>query len=164
MLRIVIAPHCSLRPAAAAWFFASICLVSFTIAGMMALHGLWPILPFAGLEMLLLGWALAMTLRRWHHSQIITVTEERVALETRNGAQREQFVFPRHWARVTLRRADTPLHPSRLMIESHGRSYEVGGFLTEEERRALAGRLLRSVGRMNESPPLADAPTTLRPE
>jgi uncharacterized membrane protein len=130
----------------------------------MALHGLWPILPFAGLEMLLLGWALAMTLRRWHHSQIITVTDERVALETRNGAQREQFVFPRHWARVTLRRADTPLHPSRLMIESHGRSYEVGGFLTEEERRALAGRLLRSVGRMNESPPLADAPTTLRPE
>jgi len=164
MLRIVIAPHCSLRPAAAAWFFASICLVSFTIAGIMALHGLWPILPFAGLEMLLLGWALAMTLRRWHHSQIITVTEERVALETRNGAQREQFVFPRHWARVTLRRAGTPLHPSRLMIESHGRSYEVGAFLTEEERRALAGRLLRSVGRMNESPPLADAPTTLRPE
>jgi uncharacterized membrane protein len=164
MLKIHIAPNCSLQPGAALWFFASMCGVSFAIAGAMAWRGLWPILPFAGLDMLLLGWALRASLRRRHHSQTITVTDRQVALETRNGAQCEQFVFPRHWARVTLRRADTPLHPSRLSIESHGRSYEVGGFLTEEERRALAARLLRSVGRMNESPPLLDASTMYRSE
>jgi uncharacterized membrane protein len=108
--------------------------------------------------MLLLGWALRATLRRRHYSQTITVTEERVAVETRRREQREQVVFPRHWAQVRLRRADTHLHPSRLTIESHGRSYEVGSFLTEEERRALAGRLMRSVGRINESPPLEPGP------
>jgi uncharacterized membrane protein len=124
----------------------------------MALKGLWPIFPFAGLEMLLLGWALRATLRRRHYSQTITVTEERVAVETRRREQREHVVFPRHWAQVRLRRADTHLHPSRLTIESHGRSYEVGSFLTEEERRALAGRLMRSVGRINESPPLEPGP------
>jgi uncharacterized membrane protein len=154
---IQIAPNCSLRPQSAALFFSSICLVSFSIAGAMALHGMWPVLPFAGLEMLVLGWALRISLRRRHYSQTILVTDDRIRVETRDGARVEQIEFTRHWARVTLRHADTRMHPSRLTIESHGRSFEVGGFLNEEERRALAGQLTRSVGRVNESPPLSDA-------
>jgi uncharacterized membrane protein len=154
---IQIAPNCSLQPRSAALFFASICLVSFSIAGALALHGMWPILPFAGLEMLLLGWALRVSLRRRHYSQTILLTDATIRIETRDGARLEQTEFTRHWARVTLRRADVRLHPSRLTIESHGRSCEVGGFLNEEERRALAGQLMRSVGRINESPPLSSA-------
>jgi uncharacterized membrane protein len=164
VLTIQLSPNCSLTPRGAALFFAGICTVSFSISLVMALKGLWPIFPFAGLEMLLLGWALRVTLRRRHYSQTITVTEERVAVETRRRDQRERVVFPRHWAQVRLRRADTHLHPSRLTIESHGRSYEVGSFLTEEERRALAARLVRSVGRINESPPLENTRQGLTPE
>ncbi len=66
---IQIAPNCSLRPQSAALFFASICAVSFAIAGVLALKGLWPILPFAGLEMLVLGWALKVSMRRRHFSR-----------------------------------------------------------------------------------------------
>jgi uncharacterized membrane protein len=135
-------------------FFAGTCLVSFAVATYSALLGLWPVFPFAGLEMLALGWALMLSMRRRHYLQTITVTDDRVAVETRYRRKIEQIEFPRHWAQVKLRSADTRLHPSRLTIESHGRSYEVGSFLTEEERRALATRLRRSVGRINESPPL----------
>jgi uncharacterized membrane protein len=163
-LTIQLSPNCSLTPRGATLFFTSICLVSFSIALVMALKGLWPIFPFAGAEMLLLGWALRASLRRRHYSQTITVTDERVAVDTRWRERREQVVFPRHWAQVKLRRADTHLHPSRLTIESHGRSYEVGSFLTEEERRALAARLMRSVGRINESPPLENSRQGLTPE
>jgi uncharacterized membrane protein len=152
VLTIHLTPNCSLTPRSAALFFGSICLVTFSISLGMALRGLWPIFPFAGLEMLLLGWALRISLRRRHYSQIITVTDSQVAIETFANERHDRIVFTRHWAQVKLRRADTHLHPSRLTIESHGRSYEVGGFLTEEERRALAGRLMRSVGRVNESP------------
>jgi len=155
---IQIAPNCSLRPPSALLFFGSLCLVSFGIAGALAWHGMWPILPFAGLEMLVLGWALRVSLRRRNFSQTILVTEDRVTVQTRNGPVRQQFEFPRHWAQVKLRPADTRWHPSRLTVESHGRSCAIGGFLTEEERRALAGRLMRSVGRVNESPPLSSAP------
>jgi uncharacterized membrane protein len=153
---IQIAPNCSLRPQSAVLFFASICAVSFTIAGVLALKGLWPILPFAGLEMLLLGWALKVSMRRRHSSQTILLTDDLVRIETRDGSRVQQIEFTRHWARVTLRRADFRLHPSRLTIESHGRACEVGGFLNEEERRALAGQLMRSIGRVNESPPLSN--------
>ena len=155
MVIIQLTPNCSLTPRAAAFFFGSLCTVTFSIALVMTLRGgLWPIFPFAGLEMLVLGWALRASLQRRHWLQVITVTDDQVAVETRERNTHDRIVFPRHWAQVKLRRADTHLHPSRLTIESHGRSYEVGGFLTEEERRALAGRLMRSVGRVNESPPL----------
>jgi uncharacterized membrane protein len=151
---IRLAPNCSLTPRGARAFFGLVCTVSFSIATAMALEGLWPIFPFAGLEMLVLGWALTASMRRRHDSQTITVSEDRVAVETHLRGGCEQIEFPRHWARVKLRPADTRLHPSRLTLESHGRSYEVGSFLTEEQRQALAVRLTRSVGRFNESPPL----------
>lgn len=154
MLTIQLTPNCSLTPAGAAVFFGLLCGVSFTIAGALAALGLWPVFPFAGLEMAVLGWALTASLRRRHYSQTILVSEERIAVETRFRKQHEQVEFSRHWAQVKLRGADTHLHPSRLTIESHGRSYEVGSFLTEEERRALAKRLMRLVGRVNESPSL----------
>ena len=57
-LRIEISPNCSLSVRGALGFFAGLCCVSLSIGGLMAARGFWPILPFFGLEMLLLGWAL----------------------------------------------------------------------------------------------------------
>lgn len=154
-LRIEICPNCSLSVRGAVMFFGSLCGVSFAIAGFMAWRGFWPVLPFAGLEMLLLGWALRASLARRFHRQTIIVTESDVSVESRDRTHYAQVVFPRHWAQVKLRRPASRLHPSRLTIESHGRQCELGNFLTEEERRGLALRLQSLIGRVNESPSLA---------
>jgi uncharacterized membrane protein len=151
-LRIEICPNCSLSVRGAQLFFGLACIVPFGVAGVLALKGFWPILPFAGLEMGLLGWALAACLERRFHAQTITVTDADIRVDTRARTRREQVVFPRHWAQVKLRRPAARLHPSRLTIESHGRQCELGSFLTEEERRGLALRLQRVIGRVNESP------------
>ena len=155
LLRIEICPNCSLSVRGAVMFFGSLCFISFSVAGMLAIQGFWPVLPFAGLEMLGLGWALKVSLGRRFHRQTITVTEDQVSIESRDKVDTSQVVFPRHWAQVKLRRPASRLHPSRLVIESHGRQCEVGSFLTEAERRGLALRLQRLVGRINESPSLA---------
>ncbi|MGH8317222.1 MAG: DUF2244 domain-containing protein [Steroidobacteraceae bacterium] len=157
-VRIIICPNCSLSLREGILFFASLCAVSFAIAGLLALKGLWPILPFAGLEMLLLGWALHASLARRYQSEIITMTESDVSVESRDRAHCRRTVFPRHWAQVKLHRPASRLHPSRLTIESHGRRCELGTFLTEEERCGLALRLQRLIGRVNESPSLALRP------
>jgi uncharacterized membrane protein len=151
-LSIEIRPNCSLTVRSARVFFASACLVPFGMGGFLALKGFWPILPFAGLEMALLAWALKVSLERRFHSQTITVTESDVSIESCHRAGSQRVVFPRHWAQVKLRRPAASLHPSRLTIESHGRQCELGSFLTEEERRGLALRLQRVIGRVNESP------------
>jgi uncharacterized membrane protein len=155
MTRIEISPNCSLSVRGALLFYGSLCSVSFAIAGFMAWRGFWPVLPFAGGEMALLGWALKVSLARRFHRQTITVTETDVSVELRDSKHCTQVVFPRHWAQVKLRRPESRLHPSRLTIESHGRQCELGGFLTETERRGLALRLTRLIGRINESPTLA---------
>ena len=155
-LAIELVPNCSLTPRQALAFFASLCVVSFTIAGFFVAQGLWPVLPFAGLEMAVLGWALHASLKRRGYTQTITVTDEAIEVVTRDARGAREESFPRHWARTRLVRA-RGWHPSRLLIESHGRSCEVGGLLTEEERRGLHDRLRSMIGGTSESPALQPA-------
>ncbi|MFO1400371.1 MAG: DUF2244 domain-containing protein [Steroidobacteraceae bacterium] len=154
---LILRPNCALTPRSAGLFYAGVCGTALAVALPFVLRGLWPILPFAGLELLLLGWALRASLARREHSQSIVVSDGTVEIDSQLPGEREHVVFSRHWAHVTLRRAVSPWHPSRLVIESHGRACEVGRFLTEEERRGVAGRLQRLVGHVNESPPLFEA-------
>ncbi len=152
--RIDLAPNCSLSPLAAKLFFGSTCLFSLTFPLFFALQGLWPVLLFWGLEMLLLGLALRHSMRRGRETQTVLITDSQISLVTRSRRGEAKQEFARHWAKVRLLNSRLPRHPSRLMIESRGRAFEVGSFLTEEERCRLAKRLRHMVGGMNESPPL----------
>ncbi len=155
---ITLTPNCSLTPRVAWGFFGSLCIVTCAISMLVAARGYWPVLPFAGLEMALLGWALHASLQRRHQRQTITVTDESVEVEEVDRERRERIVFQRYWARVKMRAAESPLHPSQLTIESHGRRCEIGRFLNEQERRSLAKRLrsLIDAPRTPGAPPARD--------
>jgi uncharacterized membrane protein len=153
---IDLAPHCSLSTRGALLFFGSVCAVTFGVAGAATALGFWPVLPFAGAEMLLLGWALHSNMQRRFERETIDVSETEVVIEYARGTP-QRVVFPRHWARVKIRRPQSPLHRGRLVIESHGRAYEVGKFLSEEERHQLAAELAQLIGGMNQSPALPRA-------
>jgi uncharacterized membrane protein len=152
--RIELAPNCSLKPTGAVLFFGSTCLFSLTFALIFVLQGLWPVLPFWGLEMLGLGLALRASMRRGKYTQTVLITDSQISLVThsRRGTQKQELA--RHWAKVRLRSPPRRHGTSRLTIESRGLAFEVGSFLTEEDRCRLAERLRYLVGGMNESPPL----------
>jgi uncharacterized membrane protein len=153
-LRIDLRPNCSLTPDSARRFVGGLAAITFGVAGFFALQGFWPILPFAGLEIGLLAWAVRASMRAGREAQAITICADSVVIESRRNKRLTRLVFPRHWASVRLLAPRARQHPSRLVIELHGRRCEVGRFLTEDERRALAARLGRLVGRINESPTL----------
>ncbi len=153
--RIELSPNCSLTPEGARWFVGSLAAVTLLVAGFFATRGLWPVLPFAGLEIGLLAWAVRASMRRGSEREVITVTDASVVIERRAPSGSWRTVFPRHWARVTLRDPQAGRHLRRLTIESHGRACEVGRFLTDDERCRLAARLERLVGKTSESPALA---------
>ncbi len=104
--------------------------------------------------MLVLGLALWLSMRRRLHTEIIRISDDQAIVAVHTSQTDRSFEFPRHWAQVKLRRAKSPWHPSRLSIQSHGRVCELGRFLTEEARCALARRLKRLVGGVSESPQL----------
>jgi uncharacterized membrane protein len=153
-MRIELSPNCSLSPQGARWFFGSVCVASMSVALPLTFMGYWPVLPFAGAELALLFWALRSSMARRYEKQTITISSETVEIEDCHPPPQSCVVFPRHWAQVRIRAGDSPLHPSRLTVESHGRRHEIGSFLNEQERQALALRLKRLIGRVDESPPL----------
>src|SRR5579862_2076466 len=152
--RITLAPNCSLTRTGAQFFFGSTCLFSLTFALFFVLQGFWPVLLFWALEMLALAIALHASMQRRNYTQTVLITDSSIHLVTRSRHGEAKQEFARHWAKVRLRSPPRRLGTSRLTIESHGRAYEVGSFLTEDERLGLAKRLERLVGGMNESPPL----------
>ena len=149
-----LAPRCSLTPRSARIFIAIVATPTFGLAGALTLQGYWPVLPFAGLEIGLLIWAVRASMRRGSERETITISEDSVTVRRHGSKGEHARVFPRHWARVTLHAPLAALHPSRLILESHGRACELGRFLTEDERRSLAVRLKQLVGNVNETPAL----------
>ncbi len=111
-------------------------------------------MPFWALEMLGLGLALQASMRQRHYTQTVLITDSQISLVTRSRRGEAKQEFARHWAKVRLRSSARRSGLSKLTIETRGRAYEVGSFLTEEARCKLARRLGSLVGGMNESPPL----------
>ena len=131
----------SLTPRTACLFVSAVSVATLLVAGFFAAQGFWPVLPFAGLEIGFLIWAVRASMRSGLQRETILITEELVTVQHRSPDSDWDLVFPRHWSRVKLHAPPAALHPSRLMIESHGRVCEVGRFLTEDDRRGLAVRL-----------------------
>jgi uncharacterized membrane protein len=147
-------PRRSLTPRTARIFIGVVATTTFAVAGVFAIQGFWPVLPFAGLEIALLIWAVRTSMRTGEDRETIVISAEWVTIRQSDSAGVHTAVFPRHWSRVKLHAPLAALHPSRLVLESSGRACEVGRFLTEDERRSLAARLQQLVGNMNETPAL----------
>lgn len=143
MYEIELHPNCSLTPRAAVLFYSSIVAISLCVAIGFASLGLWPVLPFAGLEMLAVGLALAVSIKQGHCREVICVDEEQVRITKQGGRGDQNVAFPRYWTRIQMRHSAFRGHPSRLLIGSQGKFCEVGAFLTEEERHGLGNRLTR---------------------
>lgn len=150
-------PNCSLSPQAAAIFFAIVATSSLLVAGYFVTLGLWPVLPFAGLELALLAGVLMHSLRRGRWHEIVSVSPSTVEIEIFMGQTRRRIDFPRAWTQVELRRARIGGHPSHLLIGSQGRFVEVGRHLTESERCEQEKKLKRAIGAMGSSPAIENA-------
>jgi uncharacterized membrane protein len=122
-------------------FFAVTIVASLTIALFWTFQGFWPVLPFAGLELFVLGLALGWSLRRGRFREIIIVSPEAVVIERGTTHAIERAELARAWTRVELIEATHPWYPSRLFLSSHGRRHEIASVLVESERRGLARRL-----------------------
>jgi len=136
--QFVVRPNCSLSWRGNIVFFLGLFMISMTVAVALAFMGLWLVLPFAGLEMAALAWALYVVGRKCHWREVIRVNEGGVIIERGWDRPIEVERLSRDWARVELRSAHSSWYPSRLMIRAMGRSEEVGRFLNDEERAELA--------------------------
>jgi uncharacterized membrane protein len=140
---LIIRPNCSLTWRGTLTYFAGISLVALTIALMFSLKGAWMILPFAGIEIMVLAICLYITACKSTEREVISINDEVIRIERGRYQPRDTMELTRVWAQVELHRNQPGWYPSRLTIRSCGKEVEVGAHLGEEEREQLA-RELRS--------------------
>ena len=139
--QVEVRPNCSMSPRNLAVTVICLAVVCLAIGlGFFSL-GLWLVLPFAGLEIFVIGIAVGYTIRRagvWE--SIVVDTTDVIVTKYEQKAVRQRS-FPRYWARVSLEPGASRLQPNRLKIGSHGQFVEIGKDITDEARRELYARL-----------------------
>lgn len=150
--RITVRPNCSVS-----WRGTKRLIVGFAaclaaVSGYFAARGAWLVLPFAGVELAVLAAGFYLSALAGRTREVIEVRGDELRLLRGAGRPREVARLSRHWSRVALVRDPRGWHPSRLVLQCHGRSVEVLTRVVEAEREELAELLSRLLG---SSAPLA---------
>ncbi|HRF11362.1 MULTISPECIES: DUF2244 domain-containing protein [Candidatus Accumulibacter] len=138
-------PNQSLSVTERNWVFVAMAAASSTIAIVFLYFGAWPVLPFTGIELALLWWALRHSEETAEDFERIALESGQLTIETRRGALAERHAFQPYWVRLQYVKPQGQ-SSHRLLIRSHGREVEVGRMLTEEQKKALASELKQSLG------------------
>jgi len=138
--RVIIRPNRSMTWEQTKIVYLCIASCSLAIAGTFAIMGFWPVLPFAGAEVVVLGIAFYVNALAGTSVQAVTVGEDTVTVEKERPGPRCEWRFHRAWARVDIAWS-SGARASRLVVRSHGNEVVLGEFLTEAERALLAATL-----------------------
>lgn len=141
----IIRPNQSLSWQITVRVYIAIAMCCLGIGIAFALHGYWPVLPFAGLEVAVLGAAFYLCHYRSQLREVVSIGPELVTVEKGRHQPQERWECPRLWARVVLSDHSIAWYPRRLAIAFQNRHVEIGQFLNEAERSALALELKRAI-------------------
>jgi uncharacterized membrane protein len=123
----------------------SLAIIALVISLAFAVQGAWMILPFAGLEMLVVYLAFRCCERHAGDFESLSIRDDRVLIVRRERGEVSRHELNRCWAQVVL-------HPGGrgrqavLALRSHGRQVEFGRHLTEEQRCRMAGIIRAELG------------------
>lgn len=138
-------PNCSLSPAVTLCVFSIIALITMAFALSFVLIGAWLVLPFAGAEVLALGFCFYHVCRHSADFERLTIDSDKVVVETHEPGQDKRIELSGYWARVVLDCMPDG-YCRRLALRSHGREVEFGRHLCSEERLNLARQLKSRLG------------------
>ena len=122
------------------------CALSFGFALMFAARGAWPVLPYSALEMAVLFWAFHRYGRRLADWERVTVSGDRVIVESERSGVRTRRVFNRRWLRVEFEERGFG-RPPALALRYAGERTVVGDALPAGERVRLGRELRRALAR-----------------
>ncbi|MDB5891752.1 MAG: putative transrane protein [Polaromonas sp.] len=126
--------NCSVTPAQLAGLYLSLCVVSLGIATFFWLQGARLVMPFAWLELIVVGSAFLVYARHAGDAEKIHLKGGQLVVELESAGRTERAEFNREWVRVEPSSGDGSL----IEVSGQGRSVSVGRHLRPELRPALA--------------------------
>lgn len=126
--------HCALRPSQLVWFYLSLCALSLTIASFFWFQGATMVMPFAWLELAVVGAFFMIYARHAGDGEKIELRGGQLVVELETAGRTERAEFNRAWVRVEPRHGNGSL----IEVSGQGRSVQVGRHVRPELRPALA--------------------------
>ena len=126
--------NCSISPAGLAGVFAALACVVVAIGVGFAVAGAWLVLPFAGLEVLLLGWAFVVHARRAADYERIELDTGRLTVEVGEAQKLSRYEMDACRARVRL-------EEERVLLLGAREQLELGRHLDADTRARFAAEL-----------------------
>ncbi|MCE2509491.1 MAG: DUF2244 domain-containing protein [Alphaproteobacteria bacterium] len=142
-------PHRSLSPMGFWILMAAIGGISFVTGMIFLMAGAWPVFGFFGLDVLLIYVFFRLNYREARAFEALTLTERELLLRKVSPRGKvSSHRFEPYWIRVKI---DAPTQTrSRLTLSSHGKTVEIGAFLTEDEKIGLAQEIRNALRRQRE--------------
>lgn len=140
--QIIVKAHRSVSWRANVLLAASLGCVSMLFGAGIAFFGLWLVLPFAGLEFLLVLACLGATYRRLGYMEVISVEEDAVIIESGYDKPEKTVELLRAWIRLQFDDPASCFEVGTLRLQAAGQSHEIGRSLSKEEKRRLYQEVL----------------------
>ena len=154
-LRIVARPNHSSSWQANQLVLAALAVPSLGVGVILAVYGAWLVLPFAGLELSALGWALYRVNRKLQYRQVITLSEQAVCIDEGRTAPVRSWRLARQGAALSVIPEQHPWEGPRLAVYSRDHRVPVGDFLNRDDALSLLG-LLRGEIRVGTQGPTTE--------
>ena len=139
--RLILSPNRSIGWRDLVLFYLFMCLLALAVGLFFAVQGIWLVLPFSGLELFALGIALYVVSRKVNRHQVITFDNSRVRIEKGAYYCDQIWEFKTAWIRLRYRIGGGVNDRRKLELGCHGSYVEVGEFLNDFEKDALAFQL-----------------------
>jgi len=136
-------PNRSLGPAGRRFALGAIAATTLGVAAFAMSIGAWPVMPFAGLEVLLVVAAFHVVQRHDTDYERVEVGEHEVVVEGCRARCPFRFVANRAWARLVVGLAGGRC---TLQLADAGRRVPLGRMMTDAQRRRLARELRARIG------------------
>jgi len=128
--------NCSISPAGLACVFAALAIAVLAIGAGFALLGAWLILPFAGLEVLLLAGAFLLQARHATDYERIELAGDRLRIDVADGARTARY-------ELDARRVRIAMDEGALVLRGPRETLQLGRHLDAAARAAFATELKR---------------------
>jgi uncharacterized membrane protein len=151
LFRAVITPNMSLSPRGVRVVLGLFLAANAAVAAVFWLRGAWPIVPFLGLDVVLVAVAFAVCRRRARAFEEVRLTErELLVRRVAPGGATEEHRFDPYWVRLAREtREEEGL--VRLALTSHGRSLVIAHALSPPERASFAKALESAMARLRRA-------------